>query len=109
MHGLVVVMAPPPHLAGELRGCRSVDDDEARSFLDGRRGHLQEDANEVGERHAGISREALGPLDLGFRHAHVNLLGMALHRVGLGLRPSWVSKKARAGASRGAGNPPQRA
>ena len=82
MHGLVVVMAPPPHLTGELRGGRPVDDDKTAALADGGRGHLQEDADEVGERHAGVCREALGSLDLVFRHAHVNLFGMALHRAG---------------------------
>lgn len=48
MHGLVVVMAPPPHLAGELRGRRPVDDDEAAAFFNEGSGQLQEDANEVG-------------------------------------------------------------
>lgn len=82
MHGLVVVMAPPSHLEGELRDGRSIDDDKAAALADGGCGHLQKNANEVGERHAGVCRKMLGSLDLAFRHAHVNLFGMALHRAG---------------------------
>ena len=48
MHGLVIVMAPPSHLAGELCGGRPVDDDKAATLANGGRGYLQEDADEVG-------------------------------------------------------------
>ena len=51
MDGLVVVVAPPAHLAGELHGGRAVDDDEARALARRIGGQLQEDAHEVGERH----------------------------------------------------------
>ena len=56
-----------------------------------------------------MSREEasrLGAGDLLLRHADVRLLGMALHRVGHGLLPNWVSKEAQPTLSRGAGSPP---
>lgn len=94
MHGLVVVVPPPPHLPGELHGRCAVYDDKGVTFPDRGCGQLQERADEVGERHAEAFGERLRAGDLIFGHAHVDLLGVSLHRVGRSLLPSWVSKEA---------------
>ena len=102
----IVVVPPSPHLAGELHGRRAIDDDEPCAAFDALIGQLQKASDEVRERHIQLRGERLGAGDLPLGHAHVDLLGVSLHRVG---RASFrVLTRRLCRHPRGAGDPPQR-
>ena len=89
------MVSPSRHLAGEPRRRRAVDHDEPCPASRLIRGQLQEDSDEVGDRHAEFVGETFSGLYLPVEHSHVELLRAPFHlparllglRVGAGLRP----------------------
>ena len=76
---LVVVVPPTRHLAGEPSRRRAVDHDEPRPASHLLRRQLQEDSDEVGDRHAEFAGETFSGLHLPVGHAHVKLLRVPFH------------------------------
>ncbi len=76
---LVVVVPPTRHLAGEPSRRRAVDHDEPRPASHFLRRQLQEDSDEVGDRHAEFAGETFSGLHLPVGHAHVKLLRVPFH------------------------------
>ena len=76
---LVVVVPPARHLAGEPRRRRAVDHDEPRPASRLLRRQLQEDSDEVGDRHVELAGETFSGLHLSVGHAYVKLLRVPFH------------------------------